>query len=90
LSPRQARTWLAEWLDVLPHNKIFAFGGDVLLFFGVCSHLEIARENVAAVLAQRVCDGLCDMDEATHTAELLFHDNPWSTFKLDNWAARKP
>ena len=90
LSWRQARVWLAEWLDVLPHNKIFAFGGDVVLFFGVCSHLEIARENVAAVLAQRIAEGLCDIDEATHTAQLLFHDNPWDTFRLDDWEARKP
>jgi len=89
LSQRQARTWLAEWLDVLPHNKIFAFGGDVFLFFGICSHLEIARENAAAVLAERVHEGLCDTDEAEHTARLLFHDNPWNAFKFENWRVRQ-
>jgi predicted TIM-barrel fold metal-dependent hydrolase len=85
LSQVQARAWLAEWLDVLPHNKLFAFGGDVFLFFEACSHLELARENVAAVLAERVERGLCDLDEAEHTARLLFHDNPWSTFGMANW-----
>jgi len=85
LSEHQARTWLAEWLDVLPHNKIFAFGGDVFLFFGICSHLEIARENVAAVLAQRIADGRSDIDEAAQTVQLLFHDNPWNTFRFENW-----
>ncbi len=85
LSERQTRAWLAEWLDVLPHNKLFAFGGDVFLFFGICSHLEIARENVAAVLAERVARGLCDLDEAEGTAKLLFHDNPWRTFRFENW-----
>ena len=89
LSRYQARAWLAEWLDVLPHNKIFAFGGDVVLFFNVCACLELARENVAAVLAQRVADGLCDVDEATQTARALFHDNPWQTFRLENWAGRR-
>ena len=84
LSQHQARTWLAEWLDVLPHNKIFAFGGDVFLFFGICSHLEIARENIAAVLAERIVEGLCDMDDAEQTAKLLFHDNAWKTFKFEN------
>ena len=79
---------MAEWLDVLPHNKLFAFGGDVFLFFGICSHLEIARENVAAVLAERVADGLCDIDEAEQTARLLFHDNPWETFRFGNWSGR--
>ena len=88
LSQRQARAWLAEWLDVLPHNKVFAFGGDVFLFFGICSHLEIARENVAAVLAERVADGLYDIDEAEQTARLLFHDNPWETFRFENWSGR--
>jgi len=85
LSQRQTRTWLAEWLDVLPHNKIFAFGGDVFLFFGICSHLEIARENVAVVLAERVAEGLCNVDEAEWTARLLFHDNAWNTFRFRNW-----
>ena len=90
LSRRQARAWLAEWLDVLPHNKLFAFGGDVFLFFGICTHLELARENVAAVLAERVADGLCDIDEAEATARALFHDNPWTTFRFSNWEAVKP
>jgi len=70
---------------VLPHNKLFAFGGDVFLFFGICSHLEIARENAAAVLADRVADGLCDLDEAEVTAGLIFYGNPWGTFKFGNW-----
>jgi len=85
LSEHQARAWLAEWLDVLPHNKLFAFGGDVFLFFSICTHLEIARENVAAVLADRIARGLCDIDEAEHTARLLLHDNPWNTFAFENW-----
>ena len=81
LSRHQARMWLAEWLDVLPHDKIMAFGGDAFLFFGVCSHLELARENVAAVLAERVVEGFCDLDEAEHTARLLFHDNARQVFR---------
>jgi predicted TIM-barrel fold metal-dependent hydrolase len=83
VSRHQARMWLAEWLDVLPHNKIMAFGGDAFLFFGVCSHLELARDNVAAVLAARVAEGFCDLDEAEHTARLLFHDNARQVFR---WA----
>ncbi len=81
VSRYQARSWLAEWLDVLPQNKIMAFGGDAFLFFGVCSHLELARENVAAVLAARVAEGFCDLDEAEHTARLLFHDNARQVFR---------
>ncbi len=84
LSRHEARRWLAEWLDVLPHNKLFAFGGDVFLFFGICSHLEVARENLAAVLAGRVADGLCDVDEAEQTARLLFHDNARNAFQFDD------
>ena len=70
-------------MDVLPHNKIMALGGDAFLFFGVCSHLELARENVAAVLAERVVEGFCDLGEAEHTARLLFHDNARQVFR---WA----
>lgn len=74
-----------DWLDVLPHNKLFAFGGDVFLFFGICSHLEIARENLAAVLAGRVAEDLCDVDEAEQIARWLLHDNAWNTFRFSNW-----
>ena len=81
----QTRTWLAEWLDVIPHNKLFAFGGDELMFFECCSQLESTRENVACVLAERVAAGLCDIDEAEQCALGLFHDHPWDAFAFENW-----
>jgi len=49
---------------------------------------EIARENVAAVLAERVVDGPCNIDEAEQTAKLIFHDNAWNTFRFENWKGR--
>ncbi len=35
---------------------------------GICSHLEIARENLSEVLAGRVADEACDLDEAEQAA----------------------
>lgn len=55
------------------------------LFFGICSHPEIARENLCKVLAGRVADGVCDVDEAEQTARWLMHDNAWNTFQFANW-----
>ncbi|MBN1348502.1 amidohydrolase family protein [candidate division KSB1 bacterium] len=84
LSRRQTQIWMSEWLDVLPHNKIFAFGGDVFLFFGICSHLELARENIAVVLGERINAGVCNFDEAIICAKRLFYDNPRNTFAFGN------
>ena len=66
-------------------NQLIGF-----LFFGACSHVEIARENIASVLAQRVKDGLCDIDEAEICARRLFYDNPWNTFAFENWKGKDP
>jgi len=85
LSEHQTLIWLHEWLDVLPHNKLFAFGGDVFLFFGVCSHLEIARENIARLLARRVQADLFNLEEAEHCAWRLFYENPRQAFAFENW-----
>jgi hypothetical protein len=73
---------LDDFLDAVPYNKISAFGGDFCLADGVYGHLLIARENVAKVLAKKVCDGVFDIAEAKHIASRLFYDNPKALFRL--------
>ena len=82
LSGRLTAFWLDEWIDILPLNKIMAFGGDSLLFFEVGPHLDMAREVVAEVLTRRVGRGECDLDEAVEIARVLFHESPREYFRL--------
>ncbi len=82
ISPEAARRGLVEWLDAVPANKISAFGGDYAFVDGVYGHQKLARENVAAALAQKVTDGVFDLDRARETAGWLFVDNPARLFNL--------
>ncbi len=76
ISPEAARRALVEWLDAVPANKISAFGGDYCFVDGVYGHQYLARENVAAALAQKVGDGSMSLARAKEIAQWLFVDNP--------------
>jgi uncharacterized protein len=74
---------LHEMIDMVPMNKIFAFGGDYVLFVEkVFGHLQMARENVAIALGSRVDRNLMDMDEAKQTLRAWFYDNPKRFYRL--------
>ncbi len=85
MSPEAARRALVEWLDAVPANKISAFGGDYCFIDGVFGHQKLARQNVAASLAQKVEDGTYDLARAKLVAEWVFFDNPRRLFKLDRF-----
>jgi predicted TIM-barrel fold metal-dependent hydrolase len=82
ISPVAARRALSGFLDALPFTKISAFGGDYLFVDGVYGHLQVARENVARVLAEKVREGTFDAKRALVVARALFHDNPARIFGL--------
>ncbi len=75
---------LDELLDLVPLNKVTAFGGDYrVAVHKVYGHLVMAREVVAAALAERVQAGDFDRGEALRIARLWLHDNPARIYKLD-------
>jgi hypothetical protein len=82
ISPVAARRALSGFLDALPFTKISAFGGDYLFVDGVYGHLQVARENVARVLAEKVREGTFGRGQALAVAQALFHDNPARIFGL--------
>ncbi len=84
ISPPCAMRALDEWLELLPYNKIAAFGGDYLFVDGVYGHQKMARETVAKVLAKKIQEGLFDFDEAKEVAQHLFINNPIRMFKLEH------
>jgi len=83
ISQVQTVRMLDELIDLVPVNKITAFGGD----YRVCvqkvyGHLVMAREVVASVLAGRVESGDFDRAEAMRLAKLWFIDNPTRVYHL--------
>jgi predicted TIM-barrel fold metal-dependent hydrolase len=84
ISQVETKRALDEILDLVPLNKVIAFGGD----YRVCvqkvyGHLVLAREAVAAALADRIEGGELDREEALRVARWWFYDNPARIYGLE-------
>jgi hypothetical protein len=82
ISPWVARQTLHEWIETVPSNKIFAFGGDYMFVEGTYAHARMARDNVAQVLSEKVVDGYLTEAEAISLAHAFLRDNALSFFRL--------
>jgi len=82
ISPYAARRILSEWIETLPSNKIFGFGGDYLMVEGAYAHAKIARDNITRVLAEKVEEGYFSLSEAFDFARKILRDNPLEVFSL--------
>lgn len=83
ISPEGARLLLSELLELVPIHKIFAFGADTAIPESAIGHLEMARENCALVLADKVLSGYFTEEEAIEYARRIFRTNLIEFFKLD-------
>jgi predicted TIM-barrel fold metal-dependent hydrolase len=82
ISPYVARRILSEWIETLPSNKIFAFGGDYMIVEGAYAHAKMARDNIARVLAEKVEEGYFSSSEAIEFARRILRDNSLEIFKF--------
>jgi len=82
INPAQARVALADWLDGVPATKIFGFGGDLCEPELVFGHLDIALENIARVLADKVAEATMGEDDARRVAGWLLFENPNRFYRL--------
>jgi len=81
ISPSMARRTLEEWIEMIPANKIFAFGGDYIIVEGAYAHSRLARDNVARVLTEKVKEGCFTENEALELAQKILRENPAALFK---------
>ena len=84
ISRELAMRAVAEWLDLVPVTKVFAFGGDygngtVVLTYG---HLQMARQNLAQVLAYRIKHSGMTMSQAEDILRLWLSGNPRRVYGL--------
>ncbi|MCL2495090.1 MAG: amidohydrolase family protein [Oscillospiraceae bacterium] len=82
ISPFASRNFFREALDVIPYTKIFAFGGDYLFFDGVVGHLQLAKQNICEVLAEKVDRGEYNMALAEKILRAVFYGNAKRVFGL--------
>ena len=83
ISQHCATQALAEALDLLPTNKILAFGGDYhYQVEKVYGHLVMAREDVARALAWRIRERRLTVEQALAVAHRWFWENPVELYRL--------
>ena len=84
ISQRFAVAGLDEAIDLLPMNKLLAFGGDYgLPVEKTYGHLVMAREDVAEVLARRIREKQMSETQALGLARKWFWDNAKELYRLD-------
>ena len=84
ISPTVAIRTLHEWLETIPTNKIFAFGGDSNYVEGAYGHGKVARRIVQQVLTEKVESGYLSEDEALSAACRLLRENAAGLFGLSS------
>ena len=81
--PQGARDGLSHMLDMVPLNKIHGFGGDYCVPVNIWGALEVARENIAAVLAEKVEVGAMTETAAVEIAVKMLNSNALEIFNFE-------
>ena len=82
ISPSAYRAALTSWIETVPMNKIFAWGGDHNLLEHSYASLAMARELVVDVLADLVNRGYFDVDLALVVGRRILCDNGVEFWRL--------
>lgn len=83
ISQHFASEGLDEAINLIPTNKLLAFGGDYALpVEKVYGHLVMAREDIARVLARRIERGQMTQTQALDLARNWFVENPKELYRL--------
>jgi hypothetical protein len=75
ISPSAYKRGLDEWLEIVPSNKIFAWGGDHGILDHSYASLKLARELISEVLATKVVTGYFSEKIALSIAERIVGGN---------------
>ncbi|MFQ5340491.1 MAG: amidohydrolase family protein [Anaerolineae bacterium] len=90
ISPTVSRRALHEWLETVPSNKVLGFGGDYLFVEGTYGHLQLAKRDIARVLAEKVEERYLSEERAVRLAHKLLRENAMELFKLDRRCPIQP
>ncbi len=82
ISPSYSERYLHEWLETVPSNKIFAFGGDYHNVENTFGHALMARAIVAKVLIEKVRTAYLTEAEAIDVARRILRDNAIELYGL--------
>jgi len=82
VSPSAYRRALIGWIETVPANKIFAWGGDSAILEHTYASLRLAKDLIAEVLSDLVERGYFGVEEALFVARRILHDNGAAFWRL--------
>jgi predicted TIM-barrel fold metal-dependent hydrolase len=82
ISPTAYKRAISEWLEIVPANKIFAWGGDHGIIDWSYASLMLAKELVADVLAEKVASNYFGEQTAIDVAERIMGKNAMEVYSL--------
>ncbi|MEM2905247.1 MAG: amidohydrolase family protein [Candidatus Bathyarchaeia archaeon] len=75
ITPAGYKRGLDEWIELLPGNKVFAWGGDHGILEHSYASLMLAKDLIAEVLARKVASGYFPVKTALGLAEKILGEN---------------
>lgn len=84
ISPAAYKRALDEWLEIVPSNKIFAWGGDHDIIEHSYASLMLAKDLVSEVLAAKVASGYFSKKIAISVAEKIMGGNAIEVYNLQS------
>lgn len=73
---------LSEWLEIVPSNKIFAWGGDQMLIEHSYASLLLAKDLIADVLVDKINSGYFNQNSAISVMKKILGQNAVKLFSL--------
>jgi predicted TIM-barrel fold metal-dependent hydrolase len=82
MSPELSTRALKSWIDLVPRNKIFGFGGDYGVVEKIYGHLTLARQDIARALAEKMDSDGMSLESAKAWIQAIMFDNPNRVYRL--------
>lgn len=82
ICPAAYKRGLDEWLEIVPSNKIFAWGGDHGIIEHSYASLELCKDLISEVLASKVATGYFSRKVALSVAEKIMGRNAIKVYKF--------
>ena len=73
---------LSEWLEIVPSNKIFAWGGDQMIIEHSHASLMLAKDLITDVFVDKINSGYFTRNVATSVMNKILRENAVKLFKL--------
>ena len=73
---------LSEWLEIVPSNKIFAWGGDQMLIEHSYASLLLAKDLIADVLVDKINSGYFNSNLALSVMKKILNQNACNVYNI--------